>query len=93
MNLFSPGRVLRLASREVHEREREEQDKKVQEGGIPEWPKGPDCKSGGVSLRRFESCFPQFPSAGFLIKSLLLGLGRWCCGGIGVAECLVLNLA
>ena len=24
-------------------------------GGIPEWPKGADCKSAGVSLRRFES--------------------------------------
>lgn len=29
-------------------------------GGIPKRPKGPDCKSGGVSLHRFESCFPQF---------------------------------
>ena len=35
-------------------------------GGIPEWPKGPDCKSGDVSLRRFESCFPQFLTAGLL---------------------------
>ena len=27
-------------------------------GGVPEWPKGADCKSAGVSLRRFES-FPH----------------------------------
>ncbi len=26
-------------------------------GGVPEWPKGADCKSAGVRLRRFES-FP-----------------------------------
>ena len=24
-------------------------------GGVPEWPKGADCKSAGVRLRRFES--------------------------------------
>ena len=24
-------------------------------GEVPEWPKGADCKSAGVSLRRFES--------------------------------------
>ena len=24
-------------------------------GEVPEWPNGPDCKSGGVSLRWFES--------------------------------------
>ncbi len=24
-------------------------------GGVPEWPKGADCKSAGDSLRRFES--------------------------------------
>ena len=29
-------------------------------GGIPKRPKGPDCKSGGLCLHRFESCFPQF---------------------------------
>ena len=27
-------------------------------GGVPEWPKGSDCKSDGASLRRFES-FPH----------------------------------
>ena len=27
-------------------------------GGVPEWPKGADCKSAGDSLRRFES-FPH----------------------------------
>ena len=27
-------------------------------GGVPEWLKGADCKSAGVSLRRFES-FPH----------------------------------
>src|SRR5207249_10199939 len=27
-------------------------------GGVPEWPKGADCKSAGVSLRRFEP-FPH----------------------------------
>ncbi len=28
-------------------------------GGIPKWPTGADCKSVGVSLRRFESCSPH----------------------------------
>jgi hypothetical protein len=28
-------------------------------GGIPKRPKGPDCKSGGLCLHRFESCFPH----------------------------------
>ncbi len=27
----------------------------VGSGEVPEWPKGADCKSAGVSLRRFES--------------------------------------
>lgn len=27
-------------------------------GGIPKWPNGADCKSVGVSLRRFESAPP-----------------------------------
>jgi hypothetical protein len=31
-------------------------------GGMPERPKGPDCKSGGGRLRRFESCSPHQPS-------------------------------
>ena len=30
-------------------------------GGVPEWPKGSDCKSDGASLRRFES-FPHHAS-------------------------------
>src|SRR5204862_4675788 len=32
-------------------------------GGVPEWPKGADCKSAGVSLRRFES-FPHHLARG-----------------------------
>ena len=32
-------------------------------GGVPEWPKGADCKSAGVSLRRFES-FPHHSARG-----------------------------
>ena len=30
----------------------------IKRGGVPEWPKGSDCKSDGASLRRFES-FPH----------------------------------
>jgi hypothetical protein len=28
-------------------------------GEVPEWPKGTDCKSVGVSLRRFETSPPH----------------------------------
>ena len=33
------------------------QNKKMEENGgwIPKWSNGPDCKSGGFGLRRFES--------------------------------------
>ena len=30
-------------------------------GWIPKWLKGPDCKSGGICLRRFESCSTHAP--------------------------------
>ena len=32
----------------------------VNSGGIPKWPKGADCKSAAVSLRRFESSSHHF---------------------------------
>lgn len=28
-------------------------------GELPEWSNGPDCKSGGACLRRFESSTPH----------------------------------
>jgi hypothetical protein len=35
------------------------------QGRIPKRPKGPDCKSGGVCLHRFESCFSQWFCSSF----------------------------
>lgn len=29
------------------------------QGELPEWSNGPDCKSGGACLRRFESSTPH----------------------------------
>jgi hypothetical protein len=50
-------------------------------GEVPEWPKGTDCKSVGVSLRRFETSPPhhfllQIVEYGFyiLIKSAIRNL-------------------
>jgi hypothetical protein len=42
-------------------------------GGIPKRPKGPDCKSGGLCLHRFESCFPQFGKWSVFLVCLV-----WC---------------
>jgi hypothetical protein len=37
-------------------------------GEVPEWPKGTDCKSVGVSLRRFETSPPHhFMKCGLMI--------------------------
>ncbi len=44
---------------------------KLHQGGVPEWPKGADCKSAGDSLRRFES-FPLHNSSFSSSCSLVL---------------------
>jgi hypothetical protein len=47
-------------------------------GEIPEWPKGTDCKSVGLYLRRFESCshhqaFPSEMTGGPVLRSFNVG--------------------
>ena len=41
-------------------------------GGVPEWPKGSDCKSDGASLRRFES-FPHHAPQSECVADLYRG--------------------
>jgi hypothetical protein len=48
------------------------------DGEVPEWPKGADCKSAGVCLRRFESS-PLHASSGLHCESRgkRIGNGGW----------------
>ncbi len=47
-------------------------------GGMPEWQRGRNCKSAGVRLRRFESCFPHHarPAVGNPFRSRPHGANR-----------------
>ena len=47
-------------------------------GDVAEWTKAADCKSAGVSLRRFESCHPQtfFSTEGRFVENSSAGVAQ-----------------
>ena len=48
----------------------------VGSGEVPEWPKGADCKSAGVSLRRFESSPLHMNSGDHYVTSFDAGIAQ-----------------
>jgi hypothetical protein len=48
----------------------------VGSGEVPEWPKGADCKSAGVSLRRFESSPLHMNSGDHHVANLDAGIAQ-----------------
>ena len=49
------------------------------DGEVPEWPKGADCKSAGLCLRRFESFPLQSVSNEFemSVRGMSAGVVQW----------------
>ena len=55
------------------------------DGGVPEWLKGADCKSAGVSLRRFES-FLHHSGLGRVLDGRPVGKRVRGCSSVGRAS-------